>query len=59
MRPRIRLINKYREIGGQWLDDKMIAYALQELKDYQLEEPNSGWRLEVCGDLMNWHEYKP
>ena len=46
------------EVGGKWLIDDMIHHALRELVEYQAEEPNAGWRLEVCGDLGNWHEVK-
>ena len=55
--PRIRLINRRHEMGGKWLSDKMIGHALREFADYQSEEPDAGWKLEVCGDLMDWHEF--
>ena len=59
MQPRIRLRNKRGETGGSWLSDKMIGQALRDLADYQEEEPRAGWRVQVCGDLVNWHDYEP
>ena len=55
---RIRLINKRHQTDGSWNSDKMIDYAKRCLTDYQEEEPEAGWKLQVCGELMNWHDYK-
>jgi len=53
---RIRLINKRHVVDCEWLSDKMLGYAQKVLADLREEEPNAGWKLEVCGELMNWHE---
>ena len=58
MHPRIRLRSKRGETGGSWLSDSCLPQAKRELAEYQEEEPGEGWRLEVCGELMNWHEYR-
>jgi len=57
--PRIRLRNKYGENGGSWISDSMLARAQKDLREYQEEEPQAGWKLEVCGEVGHWHEYTP
>jgi hypothetical protein len=45
------------EKAGTWLEDKMIDHARKEFAEIVAEEPNAGWRLQVCGDLGNWHDF--
>ena len=55
---RIRLwSHRNHKCGGKWLDDKMIDYAQKTLLEYQKEEPDAGWVLQVSGDIGNWHDY--
>ena len=56
---RIRLWSYRDRIGGgKWLVDGMIGYARRTLVEYQEEEPDAGWVLQVSGDIGNWHDYQ-
>ena len=56
---RIRLWSRRdRQSGGRWLSDNMIGYAQKTLVEYQEEEPDAGWVLQVSGDIGNWHDYQ-
>lgn len=53
----IKLTNKYREAGGQWIDANTatISYALKLLSEMNKAEPANDWHLETRGTVSDWH----
>ncbi len=58
----VRLVNKYRESGGDWAiqpaDMRMLARVQRELLEYQRLEPESDWHLETRGTAEDWHRWR-
>jgi hypothetical protein len=53
----LRLVNKYREDGGGWIDASTttLAYAKKLLGEMREAEPADEWHLETRGTSADWH----
>jgi hypothetical protein len=60
MQTNVRIVNKFREVGGSWIvapDDAKMAYVKKQLETYQAEEKDSDWHLETRGEVADWHRW--
>lgn len=57
--PTLRLVNKFREVGGYWYADMIELKHYSELHAYRQAEPQMDWHLETRGLSTDWHRFEP
>lgn len=66
--PNVRIVRQVRtdqgaliktEVAGSWFSPPMsVDWIKKELKAFQTEEPQAGWKLQAHGTENGWHDWE-